>query len=136
MLRLITTLCLMLMFLTAGSSQDSFPYGRYWELVIQGRVTDSTGAPIRGVQILASPDMPARLGKMTYYAVTDERGRYTLDHHLWGVQNMKYFVSTQSDGFVTVKKEIFPTEANKRMTVDFVLNPGRLASVPTNPPAG
>ena len=79
MLRLIATLCLMLTFLTAGSSQDRFPYGRYWELVIQGRVTDSTGAPIRGVQILASPDMPARLGKMTYYAVTDERGRYTLD---------------------------------------------------------
>ena len=72
MLRLIATLCLMLTFLTAGSSQDRFPYGRYWELVIQGRVTDSTGAPIRGVQILASPDMPARLGKMTYYAVTNQ----------------------------------------------------------------
>ena len=74
--------------------------------------------------------------RVTYYAVTDERGRYTLDHHLWGVQNMKYFVSTQLDGFVTVKKEIFPTEANKRITVDFVLSPGRLASVPANPPTG
>jgi hypothetical protein len=109
----------MLLWVTPVHSQQSIPSEQRRNLVIRGRVTDSTGATVPGVDIRAAhteSEIPELTSTVYFYAVTDERGDYSFPP----LKPRKYVISIGLAGFTSVSKEVLlGTDAPN--AVDFVL---------------
>jgi HEAT repeats/Carboxypeptidase regulatory-like domain len=97
------------------------PAGGRGNLAIRGRVTDSNGALVPGVQVLGK-NAEMRLPRL---ALTDETGTFTLSLLSPG----RYVVSAELAGFVTAIKVIDLKEGTNS-AIDFILTPPAVSECP------